>query len=69
MIRIVVAALGCGVLLLSACATTRSASVGITRTTSGEQNSQCVFEYGSCARSDDCCSLWCLNGECALMSP
>ena len=64
MIRMAVAALGCGVLLFSACATTHGTSVGVTRTTSGEPNNECLSDDSVCTQNSDCCGLWCVNGEC-----
>ena len=75
MIRTVLLSLGIACAILPACASTRSQASGTTTTTSGTVNGpsatpdrpsdgMCGVTYTLCTTDDDCCSVWCVAGQC-----
>jgi hypothetical protein len=69
MARIIAFAICFGLVLPSACATTR-ASVGATiYTTSANVNSRCLDEDATCMGHSECCSARCDNGVCVREEP
>jgi hypothetical protein len=69
MIRLIVSSFAIGLVVLSSCATAQDSGVGVTHTTAGLVNNECLLDSTDCLRNTDCCSTWCVNGECGQILP
>jgi hypothetical protein len=47
--------------IAAACGTTQTR-----RATLGPASDSCLDKGSDCARDGECCSLWCVNGSCAM---
>jgi hypothetical protein len=52
-------------LVVGACAETASGQPSTTTTT----GAQCLDNGTSCVEHNECCSAWCVNGECTRRQP
>lgn len=51
---------------LLACAGSSSSGKGAEN---ARPSSQCLDLHSACSADNDCCSLWCVNGECRQKQP
>ena len=54
--------------VLGACASSNENSEGVANP-QAPNVTQCLDLVAQCARNDDCCSRWCVNGECTRQEP
>jgi hypothetical protein len=68
--RLVLALVAYGT-VVAACASTGAATVSVTHTTSAEPatTNSCYANDLGCTQNEDCCSFWCVNGECEQREP
>lgn len=66
-IRLAAPALFCAIGLVACAGSSADGRKGVTNLQPSSHS--CLQLSSSCAVDDDCCSLWCANGECTRREP